>query len=81
MKAIETTATIDEQGQLTLDKALGMSKPQQVRVIILMTDDDVTDEDDTPTLEAIEGIQEGLKEALSGQTLPLSELWIGIDVE
>ena len=79
MKAIETTATIDERGQLTLDNALGMAKPQQVRVIILMADDD--DLDDTPTEDAISGIQEGLKEAFAGQTLPLSEMWTGIDVE
>ena len=35
MKAIETTATINESGQLTLDKSLGFIKPQRVRVIVL----------------------------------------------
>lgn len=81
MKAIETTATIDASGQLTLHQALGKAKPQQVRVIILMTDEDDVDADDTPDSEAIAGIHQGLQEALAGKTLPLSEMWTGIDVE
>lgn len=36
---------------------------------------------ETPTEEAIEGISQGLKEALNGQTLPLSQMWEGIDAE
>ncbi|NEQ46353.1 MAG: hypothetical protein F6K00_23545 [Leptolyngbya sp. SIOISBB] len=81
MKAIETTATIDESGQLMLDSALGVFKPQRVRLIILIDEADDTDPDETPTKEAISGIHQGLKEALSGQTLPLSAMWEGIDAE
>lgn len=36
---------------------------------------------ETPTEEAIEGITQGLKEALNGQTLPLSQMWDGIDAD
>lgn len=79
MKAVETTATIDQQGQLTLDSALESARPQRVKVIILMSEAD--DEDDTPDEVALAGIQQGMKEALSGQTLPLSEMWTGIDDE
>ena len=32
MKAIETTAMIDENGQLTLDSALSVEQPQRVRL-------------------------------------------------
>lgn len=39
------------------------------------------DPDETPTEEVIEGITQGLKEALDGQTLPLSQMWEGIDTE
>ena len=39
------------------------------------------DPDETPTEEVIEGITQGLKEAFTGQTLPLSQMWEGIDVE
>ncbi len=79
MKAIETTATINQQGQLTLDSALETAQPQRVRVIILMSEAD--DEDDTPDGVILASIKQGMKEALSGQTLPLSEMWTGIDVE
>jgi hypothetical protein len=81
MKAIETTATINERGQLTLDQTLENTKPQRVRVIVLMSEEDENDPDETPTYIAIEGIRQGLQEALSGQTIPLSKMWEGIDVE
>ncbi|NJL19598.1 MAG: hypothetical protein HC895_00285 [Leptolyngbyaceae cyanobacterium SM1_3_5] len=81
MKAIEITATIDESGQLTLDRSIGIIKPQRVRIIILIAEDDEADPDETPTEIAIEGIHQGLREALAGQTIPLSEMWQGIDAE
>ncbi len=81
MKAIETTATIDASGQLTLDRALSVTKPQQVRIIILMAEDDESDPDETPTEMVIAGIQQGLQEAFTGQTIPLSKMWEGIDAE
>lgn len=81
MKAIETTATINEIGQLTLDKSLGITKPQHVRIIILMTEDDELDPAETPDKVVIEGIVQGLREALTGKTIPLSEMWEGIDAE
>ncbi|MBE9235182.1 hypothetical protein IQ227_03780 [Anabaena aphanizomenioides LEGE 00250] len=37
--------------------------------------------EETPTEIVIEGIRQGIKEALSGQTIPLSEMWEGIDAE
>ena len=37
------------------------------------------DPDDDPTETVIEGIQQGFHEAITGQTLPLSQLWDGID--
>ena len=81
MKAIETTATINERGQLTLDQTLENTKPQRVRVIVLMSEEEENAPDETPTYIVIEGIRQGLQEALSGQTIPLSEMWEGIDVE
>ncbi|MFB2896644.1 hypothetical protein ACE1CI_27345 [Aerosakkonemataceae cyanobacterium BLCC-F50] len=81
MKAIETTATINENGELTLDKSLEVTKPQRVRVIVLLSEEDEIDPDETPTAIVIEGIRQGLHEALTGQTLPLSEMWEDIDAE
>lgn len=37
--------------------------------------------DETPTEIVIEGIHQGIREALSGQSIPLSEMWEGIDAE
>jgi hypothetical protein len=37
--------------------------------------------EETPTEIVIAGIRQGIKEALSGQTIPLSEMWEGIDAE
>jgi hypothetical protein len=56
-------------------------KPQRVRVIVLMDEDEDPDPDETPTEVVIESIQQGLREALSGQTIPLTEMWEGIDVD
>ena len=81
MKAIETTATIDEAAQLTLDQSLDIHKPQRVRVIVLMSEDEEQDPDETLTEVVIAGIHQGLREALSGQTIPLSKMWEGIDVD
>jgi hypothetical protein len=79
MKALETTATIDESGYFTLDKSLVITKPQRVRVIVLMAEDDEIDFDETSTEIVAQGIRQGLHEALTGRTIPLSEMWAGID--
>ena len=62
-----------------IDYSLEITKPQRVRVIVLISED--SDSDETPTEEAIEGIHEGIREALSGKTIPLSQMWDGIDIE
>jgi len=77
MKAIETTATVDEQGQLYLDDPLEMGTNRRVRVIVLIADSDEVDVDDTPDEFVIAGLREGLGEALSGKTIPLSQMWDG----
>jgi hypothetical protein len=40
-----------------------------------MDEDEEPDPDETPTEIVIEGIRQGLREALSGQTIPLTEMW------
>lgn len=81
MKAIETTATIDEQGQLSLDRPLMVNPNQRVRVIVLISEADEPDPDDTPDVVVLEGLKEGLEEALAGQTIPVANMWDGIDAE
>ncbi len=41
----------------------------------------INPDDDTPTPQVIEGIQQGMKEALAGETIPLAQMWDGIDVD
>jgi hypothetical protein len=37
--------------------------------------------EETPTETVLEGIHQGIREALTGQTIPLSEMLSGIDAE
>lgn len=74
MKAIETTAIVDDQGQLSLDSPLKVSLNQRVRVIVSIAEDETVDSDDTPKEVVLQELREGLEEALSGQTLPLSQM-------
>lgn len=39
------------------------------------------DPDDTPDEIVIKGIKQGLQEAFTGQIIPLSQMWEGIDIE
>ena len=81
MKAIEATATINEHGQIFLDSPLAIEANRRVRLIVLVAEEDESDPDDTPKEVVLNGLRQGLKEALSGQTIPLSQMWDGIDAE
>ena len=37
--------------------------------------------DETPDAVVIEGIKEGLHQAINGETIPLDQMWEGIDVD
>lgn len=81
MKAIETTATINDQGQLSLDFPLEVGSNRRVRVIVLIAEADAPNPEDTPDDVVLEGLREGLQEALAGKTIPLSQMWDGIEHE
>jgi hypothetical protein len=78
MKAIETTATVNDLGQLTLDEPLSFTPHHRIRVIMLISEDEDTEDDSIETIR--EGIHQGWQEARTGKTRPISELWVGIDV-
>lgn len=80
MKAIETTATLTENGHLTLDHPLGLAHNSRVRVIVLISEPD-DDLDDTPIAEIREGIYQGWQDILEGRTKPAAQLWEGLDVD
>ena len=84
MRAVEVTGTIDEKGQLSLDKPLEVTIPSRVRVIVLFsesTDELENDPDDTPVEEIKASLRRALQQAKEGKRIPLSQMWEGIDAE
>ena len=84
MKAVEITGTIDEKGQLLLDRPLTAETPGPVRIIVLFPepiDESEQDPDDTPVSEVKASLKRALQQAKAGQTRPISELWERIDAE
>ncbi|PZV18881.1 MAG: hypothetical protein DCF20_02160 [Pseudanabaena sp.] len=73
------TLQITKDQVFTLIDQLSLNEQQEVlQYLVEKTREDI---DDTPDDIVIEGIKQGLKEAMSGQTIPLSQMWEGIDVE
>ena len=84
MKALEVTGTIDEKGQLLLDRPLTAETPGPVRIIVLLPesiDEDKDEPDDTRVAEIKASLKRALQEAKAGQHIPLSEMWDDLDVE
>jgi hypothetical protein len=57
-----------------------LSPDEQKEVLQYLIQKNQYDPDNTPDEQVIEGIKEGFKEALNGETIPLSQIWEGIDV-
>ncbi|MBW4501489.1 MAG: hypothetical protein KME57_18490 [Scytonema hyalinum WJT4-NPBG1] len=85
MKAIEIMGTVDEQGQLSLDVPLSVDKHTRVRVIVLLPEEaekeNKHEEDEEISESAAESFRQGWYDAMIGNTLPVSQLWEGIDAE
>ncbi|MBW4611127.1 MAG: hypothetical protein KME22_28960 [Hassallia sp. WJT32-NPBG1] len=79
MKAIKVMATIDEQGQLTLDRPLIMDKNSGVEVIVLIPEETEIDGDDKSKEAIVEDFRQAWHEAMTGQTIPVAQLWEGIE--
>lgn len=65
MKALKVMATIDEQEQLTLDYPLISDRNSRVEVIVLIP-------------EVLADFKQAWHEAMTGQTMPVSQLWEGL---
>lgn len=84
MKAIEVMGTVDEQGQLSLDIPLTVDQHTRVRIIVLLSetlDKENNQEDEEISESAVESFRQGWYDAMMGNTLPVSQLWQGIDAE
>ncbi|EAW33624.1 hypothetical protein [Lyngbya sp. PCC 8106] len=79
MKAFEVMGKIDENGQLLLDEPLEIKSASRVKVILLVSEDNEPDPDDTPVEEIKASLRRALQEAKEGKTRPISELWERID--
>lgn len=77
MKALKVMATLDEQGQLTLDHPLVTDKNSRVEVIVLIPEE--ADLDDKSQAEVLADFRQGWHEAMTGQTIPVAQLWEGIE--
>jgi hypothetical protein len=73
------TLQITKDQVFTLIDQLSLNEQQEVlQYLVKKTREDL---DDTPDDIVIAGIKQGLKEAMRGQTIPLSQMWEGIDVD
>lgn len=79
VQEIEVTGEIDEQGQLLLPQPLKLDRHTKVRVRITLLEGDFDPESDSKK-QILDDLKESLRQTESGQMLPLSELWDGIDV-
>jgi len=79
MKAVKVMATIDEQGQLTLDNPLMIDKNRRVEVIVLVSEETDIDKEDQTKEAVLEDFRQALHEAMTGKTIPASQFWEGIE--
>ena len=79
MKEIEVMGTVNEQGQLSLDQPLTITKNTRVRVIVLLTENEEVQDEVLESAE--ESFRQGWYDAVIGNTLPVSQLWQGIDAD
>ena len=78
MKAIELMGTVDEQGNLLLDGLLEEVRDRRVRVIVLVAEaQDEIDELDRES--AADSFRAGWRDVIAGNTVPVSQLWEGMD--
>ena len=71
MKALKAMATINEQGQINLDIQLLKNKNSRVEIIVLIPE---SSEDFTKE-KIISDFRQAWYEAMTGQTISLSQLW------
>lgn len=76
MKAIKVMATIDDQGQLTLDYPLMTDKNSRVEVIVLIPEETEIEENEQPKEAILEDLRQAWHEAMTGQTILVAQLWV-----
>ena len=75
MKALKAMATINDQGQITLDNPLLTNKNSRVEIIVLIPES----AEDFAKEEIISDFRQAWHEAMTGQTVPLSQVWEALE--
>jgi len=70
-------ASINDQGQLMLDYPLQLETNSRVEVIILVPEP--KDVEETSKKEVLADFQQAWHEAMTGQTISVTELWEGLE--
>lgn len=78
MKALKVMATINDQGQLTLNHPLLTDKNSRVEVIVLIPEEEEI-LDDQSQAEVLADFRQAWQEAMTGQTIPVAQLWEGLE--
>lgn len=79
MKALKVMGTINEQGQLTLDHPLTTDRNSRVEVIVLIPDFSEEEEKSRSKENLLQDFRQAWHEAMTGQTIPVSQLWKGLE--
>lgn len=79
MKAIKVMATIDNQGQLCVDEPLELERDSRVEVIVLIPEVTEINEEEQPKETILADFRQAWREAMTGQTIPVAQIWEGID--
>jgi hypothetical protein len=73
MQALKVMASVNEKGELTLDYPLQLKTNSRVELIVLISETEAIEE---PTKqEIIDDFRQSWHEAMTGQTIPISEVW------
>ncbi len=81
MKAFEVMATLNNEKEILLDDHLDLVTPSRVKVILLVSDENESDADDTPVEEIKASLRRALQERKEGKRIPVEQMWEGIDAE
>ena len=79
MKAIKMTGTINTDGQLILDNPITTDQNSRVEVIVLIQETSEIDQNNTSKEVILEDFRQAWHEAMTGQTIPASQIWEGIE--
>jgi hypothetical protein len=77
MRAIKVMGTINEPGQLALDQPLEIAQNSRVEVIVLIQEE--LTKEDTPDEVILADLRQAWHKAMTGQTIPVAQLWEEIE--